>query len=68
MLAEVLLVFATVPSSLLLPIVQESWPIVFNNRFAQLAWLTVSGVLQAALIFWSSSLMTRKKDNPLFRG
>jgi hypothetical protein len=49
LLPDVVLFGMTLPSSMLLPFLSDSFPDVFNLPFAQLVALSIAGLLQATL-------------------
>jgi hypothetical protein len=51
LLPSTLLALATSPSSLSVSALYRAWPAFFSLQFTQVAWLTLCGVFQAAVLF-----------------
>ena len=51
LLPDILLAFVTLPSSLSISSVYSAWPAFFSLPFTQVAWATLCGVFQSAVLF-----------------
>lgn len=63
MLPDFLLMFVTLPASLSLGPLYESFPTFFDWPFAQLTWITLCGVGQASVLFVAENLVSRKQKH-----
>lgn len=63
MLPDFLLMFVTLPASLSLGPLYESFPTFFDRSFAQLTWVTLCGVGQASALFVAENLASRKQKH-----
>ncbi len=58
---DLVLLFMSLPASLSLPRLCETWPTLFSRPLAQLAWLTLCGAGQAAVLFLVTGLAHRAR-------
>lgn len=57
---DILLGIVSFPSSLSIEPLYDRWPAFFRAPFMELAWLTVCGALQVAVLYSLSFLATKK--------
>ena len=57
LLPDMLLLLVSAPASLSLGLLVEAFPKAFQSPFAQLAWMTSCGLLQATVMFLASRLI-----------
>ena len=60
LLPSTALLFITLPASLSVGTMYEAWPTFFSRTFTQIAWITMCGVGQAAVLFLVAGLVRRR--------
>ena len=59
LLPDIVLAFLSLPSSLSVGCLYDTWPTLFSKPFVQLASLTLCGAAQVAVLFLASGLAQR---------
>ena len=62
LLPDMLLGFLSLPMSLSLGPLYDMWPQLLSKPFAQLAWLTLCGAGQVAILFFASQFLGEKRE------
>lgn len=63
MLPDFVLMFVTLPASLSLGPLYDSFSTFFDRPFAQLTWITLCGVGQASALFFAENRASRKQKH-----
>ena len=61
LLPDMALAFVTLPSSLTVGVLHDTWPGIFSRPLIQVVWVTLCGFAQAAALFLLPKLFNSRK-------
>lgn len=63
LLPDIVLALVTLPSSLSIGPMYETWPTFFSKPFAQIGWTILCGAGQVAVLFVAAGLRRRRRSS-----